>query len=279
MHGIKDLLVIALSVLGGLLPSSLLAKEHGDPLAVEWHHGAPNCQIALRDEAIQVFHLSPDTLILRQNICISPEAPFMYLLFGEQKALLLDTGDEADERIFPLQKTVKRLVQEHLKQTGQSSLALVVAHSHSHGDHTAADAQFKGRPNTTVLGLGKKAVQSFFHFKTWQDPSVSFDLGQRILDVVPIPGHLNDHIAIYDRNLGLVLSGDSLYPGRLYIEEGHWSEYKASMNRLNDFLKDKPVAYILGAHIEMSKTSGKDYPFGKLSHRKRFYNLAVRSYP
>ena len=42
---------------------------------------------------IQVHQLNPDTYILRQSLCSSGEAPFMYLLFGEDKALLEDTGD------------------------------------------------------------------------------------------------------------------------------------------------------------------------------------------
>ncbi|MCX6132106.1 MAG: MBL fold metallo-hydrolase, partial [Proteobacteria bacterium] len=229
------------------------------------HHGTPDCNAGNKDEAVQVFKYSADTFILRQNICITPEAPFMYLLFGESKVLLLDTGDESNASIFPLRTVVDRLIDEYLKAQSKNSIQLIVAHTHGHSDHIAGDSMFKDRAETQILGLGQKAVQDFFHFKSWDGPAVSFDLGARILDVMPIPGHLDDHIAIYDRKTSILLSGDSLYPGRLYVQEGTWPDYKASMQRLSLFLKDKPLNYILGAHIEMSKNAGVSYPFEQTS--------------
>ena len=38
------------------------------------------------------------------------EAPFMFLLFGGSRALLLDTGATADPRFFPLRRTVDAII-------------------------------------------------------------------------------------------------------------------------------------------------------------------------
>jgi hypothetical protein len=88
--------------------------------------------------------------------------------------------------------------------------------------------------------------------------------GGRVIDIIPIPGHQNAHIAFYDRQTGILFTGDSLYPGRLYISI--FSEYVASIDRLVDFTDDKPVCWVLGTHIEMSNTPGVDFPIGSTYH-------------
>lgn len=44
---------------------------------------------------------SEHTVILRQNKSVHFEAPFLFLLFGNERALLLDTGATADPAHFP----------------------------------------------------------------------------------------------------------------------------------------------------------------------------------
>ena len=46
-----------------------------------WIHGAADCE-ADTDPAIEVFRADRTSYILRQNKCLSYEAPFMYLLFN-----------------------------------------------------------------------------------------------------------------------------------------------------------------------------------------------------
>ncbi len=235
------------------------SPTHG--LSVAWHHGVPECDSGNNtDEPIQIYKFDKDTIILRQNMCLNPEAPFLYLLFGSSKAFLLDTGAVEDATAFPLRSTVDQLLKDH-----GGDLPLIVAHTHGHGDHTAGDPQFDGRPDTELVGLGAPAVLSFFGFSSMTGPAVELDLGDRILDVMPIPGHLTDHIAIYDRKTTILLSGDTLYPGRLYVQAGQWAVYKASISRLWNFIKEKPVAYVLGAHVEMTLTPKKDYPYSVTS--------------
>ncbi|MEO5979243.1 MAG: hypothetical protein ABIS36_26025 [Chryseolinea sp.] len=65
---------------------------------------------------------------------------------------------------------------------------------------------------------------------------------------------------MYDPSTQLLLTGDTFYPGRLYIRD--WSSFKQSIDRLVVFSKSNEVKYILGNHIEMSTTDGIDYPVG-----------------
>ena len=84
--------------------------------------------------------------------------------------------------------------------------------------------------------------------------------GDRIIDVLAIPGHQPAHLAYYDRKTAILLTGDHLYPGRLYVSD--FPAYLASTRRLVEFTATRPVAHILGCHIEQSTTPFVDYPVG-----------------
>ncbi len=235
---------------GGLVPGTIEAT---------WIHGSADCA-QNTDPPLQVHAYNADTFILRQNKCIHYEAPFIYLLFGEEKVFMQDTGATADAAVFPLRATVEDLITTWLAGRSRDSIELVVTHSHAHGDHIAADGQFMGQPGTTVVGTSVSAVSAFFGIASWPTQEVTYDLGGRVLDILPIPGHQTSHLAVYDRATGLLLTGDTLYPGRLYVSD--WSAYSDSVERLGAFALLHPIAYVLGTHIEMSDSPGIDYPIG-----------------
>ncbi len=235
-----------------------LKLEEGT-LEIEWIHGARRCSLD-SNPPLQVHVYNKNLLILRENKCLNFEAPFLYLIFGEEKALLLDTGASSSASSFPVGRTVEGLVNEHYGLENRSKIQLVVAHTHSHGDHRSGDLQFKGALGTSLIATNQAAVASFFKITDWPNQIVDFNLGARILKVIPIPGHEESHIGIYDAQTGILFSGDTLYPGRLYIDD--WDAYRASIHRLQTFLEDKAVSHILGAHIEMSLTPGKDFAAG-----------------
>ena len=118
----------------------------------------------------------------------------------------------------------------------------------------------KALPQTTVIAPTVTAVQEFFGFHKWPEDLVTYDLGGRVLDVIAIPGHEASSIAIYDRQTGILFTGDTLYPGRLYVEDS--IQFLRSVQRLVDFTRGKIVAHILGNHIEQTKTPYLDYPVG-----------------
>jgi glyoxylase-like metal-dependent hydrolase (beta-lactamase superfamily II) len=202
--------------------------------------GGPDHQVHWYDER---------TLIVRQALRTNFEGPFVYLLIGSERALLLDTGTgHAD-----LRAVVDELM-------AGRDLELVVAHTHGHGDHIGGDDQFD-----RVVGTSVEDVAAFFGITSWPEEIVSFDLGERVLDVIPIPGHQGSDVAVYDRETRLLLTGDSLYPGRLYVPD--WPSYRSSVRRLAGFVAaGNPVEWVLGAHIEMTDRPGEDYPMGADVH-------------
>jgi hypothetical protein len=76
-------------------------------LDVAWIHGSPAAKYNT-DPDIQVHAYDEHTYILRQNMAVHYEAPFMFLLLGRSAALLPDTGATADPRFFPLRRSARR---------------------------------------------------------------------------------------------------------------------------------------------------------------------------
>ena len=215
------------------------------------------------DPPIQIHAYNENTYILRQSKCTNFEGPFIYLLFGQDKVLELDTGAGG----IPIQSTVQGIINSWLTAHGQASIQLIVAHTHGHGDHISGDSQFVGKPNTTLVGTSQSAVAAFWGFTNWPNDQVTYDLGGgRVLDVLAIPGHQAAHIAVYDRDTALLLTGDTLYPGFLFISGavsgGNFVKYQASIQRLVDFTASRPVAWVLGCHVEMKAVPFTSYPYG-----------------
>ena len=228
-------------------------------LAMCWSHGTPSRRRST-EPPIQVHWCEPHTVILRQSKSVSYEAPFMYLLFGNDRAVLFDTGATADPARFPLRATVDALVDTWLSEHPRSVYELVVTHTHGHNDHVAADAQFDGRPATTVVGRELETVQRYFGFTSWPDQVVELDLGGRVLEVTGSPGHHRAAITVYDRWTGFLLTGDTVLPGRLYAFDFH--EFQASLDRMIVLAEEREVTHVLGCHIEMTDQPRRDYPLG-----------------
>lgn len=228
-------------------------------LDVSWIRGAPSRRRAA-EPAIQAHHYDEHTVILRQSKLTSFEAPFVYLLFGNDKALLLDTGASKDPAKFPLRQTVDELITAWLAAHPRESYELIVAHTHGHNDHVAGDVQFDGRPDTTVVGRELDAVQQYFGFTSWPGQVVRCDLGGRALKVTGSPGHHRAAITLYDPWTGFLLTGDTVLPGRLYAFD--YPQFLASLDRMVEFTRHHPVTHVLGCHIEMTTTPGRDYPLG-----------------
>src|SRR5690349_5464735 len=139
--------------MSGVAQNPLTAK----PLDVRWIHGSPSSKHNT-DPDLQTYWYDDDTVILRQNKAIDYEAPFLFLLFGRQRAVLLDTGATASPDFFPLRRVVDGLIESWLDRNPHSDYALLVLHTHAHDDHVAADDQFSGRPDTVLVKADKDAA-------------------------------------------------------------------------------------------------------------------------
>ena len=227
------------------------------PLPVSWIHGSLSSKHNT-DPDIQVYRHDEDTFILRQNMAVDYEAPFLYLLFGADRAVLLDTGATASPELFPLRSVVDGLVAQRLAEHPRPGYALLVLHTHDHGDHVAGDDQLRDRPDTVVVGADQGSAWTFFGFHDDPDRVVDLDLGGRVLECLATPGHSAAAVTYYDPRTGFLLTGDTVYPGRLYIED--WAAFGRTIDRLVAFADTRPVTHVLGCHIEMAGEPGVDYP-------------------
>ncbi|MER8184154.1 MBL fold metallo-hydrolase [Kitasatospora sp. NPDC094015] len=233
------------------------AAQPAGPLAVRWIHGSPSAKHNT-DPDIQVYAHDADTVVLRQNMAVDYEAPFLFLLFGEERAVLIDTGATADPAHFPLRRVVDELIAARLAARPHPGYGLLVLHTHAHGDHVAGDGQFAGRPDTVLVPAGREAAWEFFGFAADPDRVARVDLGGRVLECLATPGHHPAAVTFYDPHSGFLLTGDTVYPGRLYVDD--WAAFGRTVDRLIGFAATRPVTHVLGCHIEMSTAPGVDYP-------------------
>ena len=218
-----------------------------------WITGGPECT-EIPDWQVHAYN--EDFFILRQSGCMHYEKPFLYLVFGKERALLEDTGAGSSNAA----RVVGRIIAQWCALKNRTSIPLIVAHSHAHDDHVAGDLGFRDMPNVTMVPLTVEGTREFFKIHKWPEGAGQIDLGERILEVVPIPGHETLAIAVYDRQTGILLTGDNLYPGRLYVSD--FPDFVRSTARLVEFTRGKVVAHVLGTHIEQMSTPYQDYPVG-----------------
>jgi hydroxyacylglutathione hydrolase len=235
---------------GGVRPGTL-------PLT--WNTGGPKC---MEMPEWQVHEYNPDLYFLRQSGCTDFEKPFVFLLFGADRALLLDTGSRHGNIVPALQLTIHRW----LLRNSRNAIPLVVVHTHAHSDHVAGDAELQalndpGIPITYVAPT-VEATQQFYGMPHWPEDAGRVDLGNRVIDVLAIPGHEAAGVALYDRQTAILFTGDSVYPGRLYIRD--LAAFEMSNQRMLRFTDGKILAHIIGNHIEETRTPYLDYPVGTI---------------
>ena len=220
----------------------------------KWIHGSVSAK-ANTDVRVQVHRYNEHTYILRQNPAVHWEAPFMYLLIGNKRAVLLDTGATEESDYFPLRATVDRVLARWESANGIAITELVVMPLGGDTSQIGALAQFKDRPSTRVVLPDAAARQALFGADWMQQGRL--DLGGRVLDVMPTPGLDVAAISLYDPWTDVLFTGNTFYPGRLVIRD--FAAYRATLKRLASFKKDHPVAWIAGGRIEMTDTPGMDY--------------------
>lgn len=149
---------------GGLLLLSLAFAapvRAAKPPFATWNAGVT------AEAEFQVQRIDSDSFVIRQSITTNFEAPFFYLLFGRTRALLLDSGAGG----VAVRPTIYAIIADWCAKHNRTAIPLVVAHSHSHGDHHQGDGEFTGRADTTVVGLDPAAVAAFFGVADWPRPS------------------------------------------------------------------------------------------------------------
>ncbi|MDD5792315.1 MAG: MBL fold metallo-hydrolase [Erysipelotrichaceae bacterium] len=176
-----------------------------------------------------------------------------YLILGQDKALLLDTGLGIGH--------MRRCVEEIYKGD------YLVFNSHHHFDHILGDYLFNDRlyvydHQEMINALSKplasdyvkenfapdqfadeapiKSHEYVYHpisFQTVEEGHI-FNLGRRRLKVIATPGHAKDAIMLVDEENKLLFTGDTYYPAPLYCFEDTFDEYLLTMQKLAKQYKD-----------------------------------------
>ncbi|MFC1565228.1 MBL fold metallo-hydrolase [candidate division KSB1 bacterium] len=162
------------------------------------------------------------------------EEVICYLVLGEEKALLIDTG----LGIGNLRTLVDEL----------TDLPVSVVNTHAHFDHIGGNFQFDeimvfdneieiqrietGIGNEELInhvesGSVWKGLPEDFNPNTWKIPPMSIsrllndgeiiNLGGRSLEVIHTPGHSPGQICLLDKQARILFTGDLYYPGPLYV--------------------------------------------------------------
>jgi glyoxylase-like metal-dependent hydrolase (beta-lactamase superfamily II) len=250
--------ILLVLVLGGITQSVTLANEAEQPDVISksnWNHGAANCKLS-SDPVTDVYQHDDHSFILRQNKCITYEAPFIYVLVGTDKVLVVDTGAIKESSTFSFYTELENILGEIVLGAKE----VLVIHSHGHSDHTKGDSAFKERDNVTLIQASPNGIKRFWGTSDWPDGLKSLDLGDRKVTFIPTPGHQEESMTLYDHKTKWLLTGDTLYPGVIYIKD--WQAYQKSIDRLATFVNNNDVSAVLGAHIEMKANSTFYYPIG-----------------
>lgn len=218
-------------------------------------------RVQIPDSWFEVYEVSPSTYAIYEPH--QSEETIGYLITGSKRAVLFDTG----MGIGDVKKLTSQLTQ----------LPIVVMNSHTHGDHVGGNWQFDtiygmdtDFTRTSAKGSSAQAKEEIqpseicgslpagFDAKTyvtrpWKiskyiHDGEQIDLGGRSLQVVATPGHTPDAICLFDQANGLLFTGDTYYPGTIYLfaPETDLDAYNKSVNRLAALAPQ--VKTVLGAH-------------------------------
>ncbi len=249
-------LVRAASVICALAFAACQASQPPPPsapsalFASQWNGGLDPAEPDFHVQAIDA-----NTLAMRQSLRTTFEAPFLYLIFGKDRALLIDTGVEGVD----LRGEVDRQIEAWLQANGREHIMLTVMHSHGHADHIGGDSGFEDRPYTEIVGHTPEQVAAFFELDEWPAGSAHYELGERTVELFPTPGHHPSHVMVFDPATRILFSGDTVYPGRLYFQCGKLPEFRETMDKVAEFAVANDVQWLLGGHVEMKSLPGETF--------------------
>lgn len=235
-HRLLTLVVVA----AGLMMAGAARAQTDITYSADWCRKLPRPEyktlerVPIRSDWFEVYRVHPGVFALYESH--QAEEVISYLVVGARKALLFDTG----MGIAPIRPVVERL----------TKLPVTVLNSHTHFDHIGGNHEFSdilamdtaftheraahGYSNKVMKeevspgnlcgrlpkGFDKNAYRArpFRITGTVHDGS-QIDLGGRTLEVLAVPGHTPDSIALLDRANRLLFTGDTFYVGPIWLFE------------------------------------------------------------
>ena len=196
----------------------------------------------------RVEKIAPDTWAIGEPA--SEPDNYEYLLVGNRRALLIDSGASRDHDI-------RRVI------AGLTALPVTVIPTHLHHDHTNGLGYFRNialidLPETRARAQGNHVRLGRYQFGRWSPvdftvtqwikPGETIDLGGRSVTILSTPGHTTSSVSVWEPGGKRLYTGDFLYPTTLYAfaPGSSLSTYVATINRLLVLLPQNTRLY--GAH-------------------------------
>jgi glyoxylase-like metal-dependent hydrolase (beta-lactamase superfamily II) len=240
---------------------------HAQDTVPEWCRKLPRAEfaklerVAVDDGWFEVYRVAPQVFAIYEPH--QSEETIGYLIVGRERALLFDTG----MGIGDLRALIAKL----------TKLPVVVMNSHTHDDHVGNNWQFEtvygmdtaftresakgsredaqaeiapGEVCGTLPAAFDRVAYATKPWKVtkWMHEGDRIELGGRTLEILATPGHTPDAICLFDRANGLLFTGDTYYPGTVWIyrPETDLAAYGRSVRRLAAL--EPEVKLVLGAH-------------------------------
>ena len=162
---------------------------------------------------------------------------YLYLLEGDEKALLVDTGWGCGD--------LRRYVE------GLTDRPLLVVNTHGHLDHAGGNgwwpevhmhADAAGDADHLPPMPARRRMPFTSYQKVFVDDGFVFELGGREVEVLAIPAHAAGSIALLDRETGMLFCGDEIESGQVLLFEHHINDEALLMRK---------VEQTLGQHAEL----------------------------
>lgn len=190
--------------------------------------------------------IRPDTWLIN---CYSEslESPNPHVVIGDTYALVIDTTDT--------RLNLRAYIQEYI-----TDKPLIVASTHSHGDHTLANSQFSDCPiymshqawveiqEMREKGLDERKAPYYTlgdYIPRILKEGDCIDLGGRVVEAVSFSGcHSGSSIAYFDRKYRILFPGDELEMGQVLIQgdfrggANTVERYHRNLGHLKDYLPE-----------------------------------------
>jgi glyoxylase-like metal-dependent hydrolase (beta-lactamase superfamily II) len=230
------------------------AQQSAEPLRQEWCRQLPRPEYKALERVLpdqpwfEIYRIRPGVFAIYEPKQF--EEVISYLILGEKRALLFDTG----LGVGKISAVVTRL----------TALPVTVINSHTHFDHVGGNADFTEvwnrdlpysrknmRGETNIYSQDALAPERLcgplppgvnpksYSTRAWKSThslrdGEYLDLGGRTLEVLFTPGHTPDSLSLFDRQNGLLFTGDTFYRGPIYlfVAETGFSTFTRSVTRL-----------------------------------------------
>ncbi len=180
-----------------------------------------------------IHNLDPRTWLIEEEAECNV---YMYLVAGENKAVLIDAGYGT----IPLDEIVSSL----------TDLPVTVLCTHGHFDHIGGlgffptvlmhrsdrDLYHQHRLEVRQIAPNCIAPESIEELD-WFDGSITLDLGNRTLEVFPVPGHTKGCVAILDVERRQLFTGDTCCKAAVLLNFDHSADLTTFRNSILSILE------------------------------------------